>query len=43
MLNVAYLTALVAQAAPAGEVVMTPAGWAIMIVSLTSVLLLNAI
>ncbi len=41
MLNVAYLTALVAQAAPAGEVVMTPAGWAIMIVSLTSVLLLN--
>lgn len=41
MLNVALLTLLVAQASPAGEVVMTPAGWTIMIVSLASVLALN--
>lgn len=41
MLNAFQLTSLVAQAAPAGEVVMTPAGWAIMIVSLSAVLLLN--
>lgn len=41
MLNALYLTPLVAQAAPSGEVVMTPAGWAIMIVSLSAVLLLN--
>lgn len=41
MLKIACLTQLLAQTAPAGEVVMTPAGWAIMIVSLAAVLAMN--
>lgn len=42
MFNAVYLAPLVAQAVPSGEVVMTSAGWAIMSVSLTAVVLLNA-
>lgn len=42
MLTLVYFASLVAQAVGPQQVEMTPAGWAIMTVSLTAVAMLNA-